>query len=101
MLVLLAEPFLWRPLSLPPGPLSLLPDSTPGSTPGSTGHVPTLADSELLPPSHQSFLTPGSVLSASLSSCKRSDKRSPVSALMFLCNGSLLSVSLPNILVFI
>lgn len=35
MLALLAEPFLWRRLSLPPGPLSLLPDSTAGST----GHV--------------------------------------------------------------
>lgn len=58
-----------------PSPFSLTPRLAPRVT------FPTLVDSELLPPSHQSSLTPVALcLWASLSSWKTSDKRFPVSA---------------------
>lgn len=79
------------PLSLPPG--------TPGSTLGSTGHVSHSSRFAALASKAPSPLALCGW--ASLSSCKRSDKRCPVSALVFPCNGSLRSVSLPHILVFI
>lgn len=92
MLALLAEPVLWRPLSLPPGPLSLLPDSTAGS-PGHVSHSSGFGALASIPPKlpHPWLCVYG--------------PRFPVgkhltSGFLFLCNGSSLSVALPNILVF-